>query len=124
MSFNMPKCKFSPNSYLHLEFHPGIIRIYAYFFGQIVECPLLYFISILVIPTPKIPSIKYCWESFNCLDLLLFMICTKLPFGCFTYYFWMTIGVPTDAHSNSHFACLGARFTQPWLTGVPKLLCQ
>jgi hypothetical protein len=29
---------------------------------------------------------------------LLFMILPKLPSDCFTYYFWMTIGVPTDAH--------------------------
>ncbi len=62
------------------------------------ESPLIYFISNSVIPTPKIPSKILCWESLNCLDFLLFMILPKLPSDCFTYYFWMTIGVPTDAH--------------------------
>src|SRR5688572_19911872 len=32
--------------------------------------------------------------------------------------------VPTSAHPNSHAASSVRRLTQPWLMGVPKLLCQ
>jgi hypothetical protein len=45
------------------------------------ESPLIYFISNSVITTPKIPSKILCWESLNCLDLLLLIIFHRLHFG-------------------------------------------
>ncbi|MDF2492867.1 MAG: monomeric isocitrate dehydrogenase [Microbacterium sp.] len=37
---------------------------------------------------------------------------------------WTETSVPLGAQSNTYFACETGMFTQPWLIGVPKLLCQ
>lgn len=37
---------------------------------------------------------------------------------------WITTGVPLGAQSYSHLAWSVRMLTQPWLIGVPKLLCQ
>lgn len=37
---------------------------------------------------------------------------------------WTQTSVPNGAQSKSQVAKSSGRFTQPWLIGVPKLLCQ